>query len=66
MTADSAPPGLTEYLNRNRRRFARAAIAQNVAGECRLCGCTEERACTGGCFWVEPDLCNRCQEADAA
>ena len=27
---------------------------------CRLCGCTEARACPGGCYWFEPDLCSRC------
>lgn len=29
-------------------------------GTCRICGCTDERACPGGCEWVEPDLCSRC------
>ncbi|MEU1813234.1 hypothetical protein [Micromonospora aurantiaca (nom. illeg.)] len=31
---------------------------------CRICGCTEDRACPGGCFWVpDPqmgDLCSAC------
>ena len=32
---------------------------------CRVCGCTEEEACEGGCTWVEDplddgDLCSRC------
>jgi hypothetical protein len=27
---------------------------------CRECGCTEARACPGGCSWVEFDLCSRC------
>lgn len=27
---------------------------------CRHCGCTDERACPGGCFWVAPHLCSRC------
>jgi len=27
---------------------------------CRKCGCTETRACPGGCWWVEPDLCSAC------
>ena len=33
---------------------------------CRLCGCTWERACPGGCVWVSAptgvDLSNRCAE----
>jgi len=28
--------------------------------KCRICGCTDERACPGGCFWVGKDLCSRC------
>ena len=27
---------------------------------CRVCGCSEDRACPGGCYWVEPDLCSTC------
>lgn len=27
---------------------------------CRVCGCTEDAACDGGCSWVEPDLCSAC------
>lgn len=27
---------------------------------CRVCGCTDERACAGGCSWVEADLCSAC------
>lgn len=27
---------------------------------CRACGCTEERACPGGCAWAAPFLCTRC------
>lgn len=34
-----------EYLNERR---------------CRQCGCTDNRACPGGCAWVEDDLCSRC------
>lgn len=29
---------------------------------CRLCGCTDNHACPGGCWWVEPDLCSACHE----
>jgi hypothetical protein len=27
---------------------------------CKVCGCTEHRACPGGCFWVVPNLCSKC------
>jgi hypothetical protein len=33
---------------------------------CQICGCTNERACDGGCYWVELDLCSRCAEAEDA
>ena len=28
--------------------------------KCRMCGCTEKKACPGGCFWVGKDLCSEC------
>lgn len=27
---------------------------------CRACGCTDETACAGGCYWVAEDLCSQC------
>lgn len=30
---------------------------------CRVCGCTDERACPEGCWWVEEDLCSECAES---
>ena len=32
--------------------------------KCRACGCTQERACPGGCYWVEPDLCSTCADRE--
>jgi hypothetical protein len=31
-----------------------------AGGVCRVCGCTDEWGCPGGCYWVEPDLCSDC------
>lgn len=31
-----------------------------VRSACRVCACTEEHACSEGCFWIEPDLCSEC------
>lgn len=33
-----------------------------VAGKCVACGCTDDRACVGGCCWVDAghSLCSRC------
>ena len=28
--------------------------------KCRVCVCTQNRACPGGCYWVEEDLCAAC------
>ncbi len=37
---------------------------------CRVCGCTDHRACLDdyghACHWVEPDLCSVCAELEAA
>ncbi len=38
-------------------------FAAFAAGICRVCGCTDDNACEGGCYWVEPDLCSSCAEA---
>lgn len=39
-----------------------APAAEPTGGVCRVCGCTDDHACEGGCYWVEPDLCSRCAE----
>jgi len=28
---------------------------------CRVCGCTDKKACPGGCHWVQNNLCSRCK-----
>lgn len=33
---------------------------------CRHCGCTELRACAGGCWWVGQDECSSCSPDLAA
>lgn len=32
----------------------------DAGGRCRVCGCTDQYACIGGCYWIEPDLCSSC------
>src|SRR4051812_2223915 len=39
--------------------------------QCRVCGCTDDRACPGGCWWVpDPEqlgpLCSSCRERAAS
>jgi hypothetical protein len=29
---------------------------------CRGCGCTDLRACPGGCYWFTEDCCSNCVE----
>lgn len=33
---------------------------------CHVCGCTDDRACPGGCYWVEPGLCSHCENSNLA
>lgn len=37
-------------------------VGPAVARACRVCGCTENHACPGGCYWVDIDLCSACRE----
>lgn len=32
---------------------------------CRVCRCSEDDACDGGCAWAEPDLCTSCAAVHA-
>jgi len=52
-----------EEWNCWQRHFLYIADNEQV---CRVCGCTEDNACPGGCSWVEPDLCSRCVESEEA
>ncbi len=42
----------------------RPEIPEDVARhprKCRVCGCTDDKACEPyGCWWVEDDLCSSC------
>lgn len=37
---------------------------QRVENEqvCCVCGCTEDNACSDGCWWVKDDLCSACND----
>jgi len=67
--------GQHQPLPGNGRRFVSGVVKLGV-GEvyyckdcgpdlrfCRECGCTNEVACLGGCFWVTDDLCSTCHAA---
>jgi hypothetical protein len=37
------------------------AMSSSSPRSCAVCGCTDDRACEGGCHWVGPNLCSACQ-----
>jgi len=39
---------------------AKTTTRRPAVPRCRVCGCTQRRACDGGCWWIEPDLCSAC------
>lgn len=57
--------GALELVCRVCKKFvalvAVAAVAA-VRGTCRVCGCTEDAACVGGCCWADESetLCSQC------
>jgi hypothetical protein len=49
-----------------RNEFARQLrIAAGEEQVCRRCGCSETRACSGGCIWANDSFCSRCVSSDA-
>lgn len=40
-------------------------IGQPYGNACAICGCTQDQACPGGCFWVQtPDRTPLCSNED--
>jgi hypothetical protein len=37
-----------------------ARIAAGEEDVCRVCGCSDTKACPSGCTWIEPGLCSSC------
>lgn len=42
----------------------KAEASADEVRACRECGCTDQIACDGGCWWVEDDLCSACAHPD--
>ena len=59
-----APPAMFEAvrLQEGRRRDLpkEDPDKKNFGIRCRVCGCSEDDACEGGCSWVERDICSQC------
>lgn len=36
------------------------AVFDNDPRFCKICGCTQDHACAGGCYWVTDDICSNC------
>ncbi len=55
-------PEAAEHMQqRARLEFERQMrIAAGEERACLACGCSETRACSGGCIWATPNLCSRC------
>ncbi len=69
---DVLPAEQLDELERDIAEQEALAIAQEVIAEhspdvrtCRVCGCTDQHACEGGCYWVGPALCSRCAAGPA-
>ena len=60
--ADGAKKKPAASGSASKKKSAKKARAERRvrAGVCRVCGCTDEWGCDGGCEWVEPDLCSEC------
>lgn len=45
-------------------RWNKPTITEPTHGVCRVCGCTDDHACPGGCSWADDEhtLCSRCAE----
>lgn len=37
-------------------------LSQESVMTCMFCGCTDNNACSGGCSWIEPNVCSRCKD----
>ena len=53
-----------ENLVESNKKYKLKRLADRVGEirKCRVCGCTDFKACEGGCYWVEDDLCSKCAE----
>lgn len=55
------PEAAAEMEKRARFEYQRQLrIASGAEQACAACGCSETRACSGGCIWATRALCSRC------
>lgn len=41
-------------------RGAHELVTHVTPNRCEICGCSDLRACDGGCHWVDEGLCSQC------
>lgn len=62
--ATAVVPAITPVFPRAAMAAAATPVAQDDEARCVKCGCTEDTACKGGCYWVpneqQVDLCSAC------
>lgn len=59
---DSGDSPTEDDAKKVRACWKRFFLQDANARRCRVCGCTDNHACLGGCYWVEEDLCSSCAE----
>lgn len=47
------------------KQWGEYIVPEDGAQACRVCGCTWNNACDGGCYWAEEDLCSSCIGSEA-
>lgn len=53
--------GQTGRVHRVRVERQGEALVIGELRACRFCGCSDDRACAGGCAWIAPDVCSACK-----
>lgn len=57
---DDEGVSLTEHCLLQRVLNQALMLLHTIDRQCHTCGCTQNRACDGGCSWVDVDLCSTC------
>ena len=60
--ADSVEGVNPKFAADIREKVTECEVAQPTPGVCRVCGCTDRKACPGGCSWADESrtICSQC------
>ncbi len=53
---------VTEIERKDGEHLSYWRITTDPSQACRVCGCTWDKGCEGGCSWVDADLCSNCAQ----